>query len=408
MHILPTHIAVDGNEANVTNRVGSNVYAFEILTELERCCRIDTAISVTVLLSQAPLPDMPKPRVGWRYQVIGPRTFWTQWALPLQLFKKSRLYSVFFTPGHYAPRLCPIPYVSSVMDTAYLEVPHQFKGKDFLQLKHWTAYSVKHAAKVVAISKATKESVMTHYKRKAEDIVVAYPSVTPVQESLASKEWAEFYSRHGITGPYFLFVGTLQPRKNISCLIEAFEIFCKRLELEDESAQKKRKRKFSPDEQPYLVLAGKVGWLADPILEQVANSPYKERIKLTGFVSDLEKKALIEYSEAVVLLGEYEGFGIPPLEALLYGSIPLVSNTSSLPEVVGAAGITVDPHDIVRISERLWQLYHMKAKQRGMYKRTGREQRKLFSWRTSALTILQLLISVAHPEATSIQESTPS
>lgn len=405
MQILPTHIAVDGNEANVTNRVGSNVYAFEVLTELEKCCRIDPAISVTVLLADSPQPDMPRARQGWRYQVIGPKTFWTQWALPLHLFKKQRLYDVFFTPGHYAPRLCSVPYVSSVMDTAYLEVPHQFKGKDYLQLKHWTAYSVRNAAKVVAISESTKRSVVFHYHKPAEDVVVAYPSVTPLKDSLPAKQLTEFYEEKGIAGPYFLFVGTLQPRKNLSSLIEAFEVFCKRLEFEERAVSTKRRRtKAITDEKPYLVLAGKVGWLADPILTQVETSPYKSQIRLPGFISELEKKTLIEHAEALVLLGEYEGFGIPPLEALQYGTIPLVSNSSSLPEVVGDAGITVDPRDVPSISEKLWQIFHMKAKQRGMYKRTGREQRKLFSWRTSALTILQTLITVAHPEAESILE----
>lgn len=402
MHILPTHIAIDGNEANVSNRVGSNVYAHEILCELEKCCRIDTAVSVTVLLAEQPLSDMPTPRQGWRYQVIGPKKFWTQWALPIHLFKKQRLYDVFFTPGHYAPRICPVPYVSSVMDLAFLEVPHQFNAKDALQLTNWTAYSVKNARKVVAISEATKASVIRAYKKSAEDVVVAYPSVTVLKDKMSRSELQQFFTENNIHGEYFLYVGTIQPRKNIRSLIDAFEVFCKRLELLGDPKQTKRKKVTT--QPPVLVLAGKIGWLAEPVLDQIERSPYKDRIIMPGFVTDLEKKTLIENATSLVLLGEYEGFGIPPLEALHDGTIPIVSNTSSLPEVVGDAGELVDPHDPLEISKALWQLYAMKARERAVYKRTGREQRKQFSWRTSALTVLQALLSVAHPGAESILE----
>ena len=405
MQIRPTHIAIDGNEANVVNRVGSNVYAFEIISELEKCCRIDPAISVTVLLSAQPLPDLPQPRAGWRYQVVTPQKFWTQWALPLHLFRKSRLYSVFFTPGHYAPRLSLVPYITSVMDTAYLDVPFQFKPQDVTQLKHWTAYSVKNAQKVVAISEATKNSICKWYGKSPEDVIVAYPSVEPLEAKMTGVALEQFYKDRLIQSEYFLYVGSIQPRKNIGSLVSAFEIFCKRLELEVVPDVRSARKSERQSTLPQLVIAGKVGWLAEPVLEQIKRSPYAERIILTGFVTELEKKTLMEHALSLVLLGEYEGFGIPPLEAMVYGTIPLVSNSSSLPEVVGEAGITVDPHAIDSISEHLWQLYHMKAKQRGMFKRTAREQRKLFSWRRSALVILQALIAVAHPEVESILEA---
>jgi glycosyltransferase involved in cell wall biosynthesis len=391
----PLHIAIDGNEANVLSRVGSNVYAHEILTALEAKTKNDPTIAVTVLLAAPPIDTLPPDRKGWRYQVVGPKKFWTQWALPLHLFAKRKIYDVFFTPGHYAPRLSPIPYVSSVMDTAYLDYPEQFTPKDRVQLTNWTRYSVKNAKKIVVISEYTKQSVIRHYKKSPQDIVVAYPALHPLNTALPEPERKEFFERFAITEPYFLFVGTLQPRKNVHRLIDAYEILRDRLIAEKAKPEEIFKRKKQKEQlPPKLVLAGKVGWMAEPILERIKKSKYASDIITTGFISDAEKKALYAKSTTLVLIGLHEGFGIPPLEAMHYGTIPLVANTTSLPEVVKDAGLTVDPMDVAGIADALWKILNFKAKERAMYLRTGREQAKTFSWNTTAETVLNTLTTL--------------
>lgn len=392
----PLHIAIDGNEANVAHRVGSNVYAFELLTGLEEITRKDPTVAFTILLAQEPITELPVQRKGWKYLVIGPKKFWTQWALPIHLFQKRSIYDLFFTPGHYAPRLCPIPYMSSVMDTAYLDFPLQFTTRDRVQLTNWTRYSVKNAAKVLAISNYTKECVMDAYHKRAGEIVVAYPAIQPIGGTFNAKELETFYKKHNITEPYFLFVGTLQPRKNIERLLDAYEVVMEKLEKQDKKAATStisKKKKDAP--LPKLVLAGKVGWLADSILQKIKKSPYAAQIVTTGFVSEDEKKALYAHAEALILIGLHEGFGIPPLEAMKYGTIPLVANTTSLPEVVGQAGITVDPEHTAEIADRMWQILHLKAKERAMYLREGREQVSHFSWESSAKIVLEALLDIA-------------
>ncbi len=394
--IKPFHIAIDGNEANSSERVGSNVFAYELLVELEQLTRGNSSNAVTVLLHSAPLAHLPRERKGWKYQVLKPKGFWTQWALPLHLFHKRSLYDIFFTPGHYAPRLCPIPYVSSVMDTAYLDYPKQFTAKDRLQLQHWTAYSVAGAAKVLAISQATKDKVIEHYHRSAEDIFIAYPAVRPLRTKLSVKETTDFFAAQGITGPYFLFVGTLQPRKNVSTLITAFEQFMDEYAHSKETlstGSKRAQKKFA--KEPQLVLAGKRGWLSEPLFAQIADSKYKKHIIVTGFISDLEKKALIENSQALLLLGLLEGFGIPALEALHYGAVPIVANSSSLPEVIGDAGYPVPPLDVQKISEALWSVFLLKARERAGLLKLGREQAQKFSWGKSAEIVLRVLQKTA-------------
>ena len=219
------HIAIDGREANVTNRVGSNVYAFEIITQIEKLLQNNEEVSVTVLLASEKIEDLPDSRKGWKYLVFGPSKFWTQWALPLHLYVNQNRYDLLFTPGHYAPRMCPIPYISSVMDTAYLQYPEQFKKSDTLKLTNWTEYSVKNAQKVITISKFTREQVIEHYGRNPDDVIVAYPAATTQKIRTLAKDKKRLFKKFTVSEPYFLFVGTLQPRKNLERLIEAFEIF---------------------------------------------------------------------------------------------------------------------------------------------------------------------------------------
>lgn len=398
--IKPFHIAIDGNEANVKERVGSNVYAFELLSELELLTRGNQSQAVTILLHKPPLSDMPKERKGWRYQVLTPTLFWTQWALPLHLYQKKNVYDVFFTPGHYAPRLCPIPYISSVMDTAYLDYPKQFTGKDRLQLQKWTEYSVRNAQRILAISRATKQKVHDHYGRTDDSIFVAYPAVRPLREKLSVPEQQQFFASHQISMPYFLFVGTLQPRKNLSTVVAAYEQFRSEYQESKEffaTTSKRTSKKLA--KPPTLVLAGKAGWMSEPILSQIAQSPYKESIIITGFITDLEKKALMEHSVALLLIGLLEGFGIPPLEALHYGTIPIVSNTSSLPEVVGDAGVQVDPLDTSGVTQALWRTFLLKARERAELLKKGREQAHRFSWSQSAQEVLVMLQKVGMERA---------
>lgn len=375
------HFAIDGNEANITQRVGSNVFAFELLVALEELTRANTKVEWTVLLSSAAVEDLPEERKGWQYQVVGPKPFWTQIGLPLHLFFHQHKYQVFFTPGHYAPRTSAIPYITSVMDLGFLKFPKQFRKKDYLQLKEWTRYSVKHAAKVLAISDFTKQSIVKHYKRKPADVFVAYPSLPVVREdhSQLSPHWIK--SELGITHPYILYVGTLQPRKNLVTLIKAFDEFCVAYPKKDD---------------PQLVIAGKVGWLADETLKAVAHSPYRERIHVLGYVSDAQKTALYRKSRCAVLLGLYEGFGIPPLEAMAAGTIPIVADTSSLPEVIGEAGFKVSPHNTAELVAVFQEIFKLTPRHRAALLKKGRVQVKKFSWKDSAQIILDELIGVAN------------
>lgn len=386
-------IAIDGNEANVKSRVGSNVYAFELLHELRaRIAKSDD--QATVLLAHPPQSDLPSEHKNWRYEVIKPERFWTQWALPLHLYLHQRDYAVLYNPGHYAPRLSPVPYVTSVLDTAYLDYPDQFTLHDRMQLTKWTEYSVKHAAAVITISEYTKQNVVDLYHVSPAKIQVAYPAADPRNYQLGRRESRQILEKFGIAEPYILFVGTIQPRKNLITLIEAFEMYNRRIaSLTLTSKQTQRHR---PNFQtPQLILAGKVGWKAQPILDRIASSSFKSQIIMTGFISDIEKCALYEQAMCQVLLGVHEGFGIPPLEAMQAGTLPVVARAASLPEVVGTAGYMVDPYQVTPIAEVFFTIAQLSARRRAQLVRKGIKQAQKFSWENSAQVVHVTLLAAA-------------
>ena len=370
-------IGVDGNEANVENRVGSNVYAYEILCSLEAMTQKRDDIDWTIFLTSSPTADLPKKRKGWRYKIIHPAAFATQWALPLYLWTHRNEFDIFYTPGHYAPRACPVPYVTTVMDLAYLKFPNQFKLKDLYQLKHWTKYSVKNARQVIAISQSTKQDIHNHYRIPLKKISVAYPALSTIETS-PILEQKKVLKKFSLSNPYLLYVGTLQPRKNLLRLMKAFEQLLDDPKMNNTGVE--------------LVIAGKVGWLADPIVQAAKKSKVALRIHLLGYVSEKEKQVLYQRAHAVVLVGLYEGFGMPPLEGLSYGKVPVVSNNSSLPEVVGATGILVDPHSVNEIASGLKKAMKFSRQKNEYWEKSVKEQLKKFDWNTSASIILDTLL----------------
>jgi glycosyltransferase involved in cell wall biosynthesis len=373
------HFAIDGNEANVKDRVGSNRYAFGIIWGLYHI-KPDT-ICYTIYLREPPLPDLPPATSSWTYRVIPSRFAWTQWRLPLELLFNFSRPQVIYSPGHYAPRFSPIPTVVSIMDLAFLTMPNLFLKfkRGAAQLASWTHYSVKQAKAIIAISQHTKRDIIKHYQAQDQKITIAYPGIDQEEYRPASAQAITAVKRrYHITHPYILHVGTLQPRKNIKRLIAAFE----RL----------------PDKyrQVQLVLAGQTGWLTEDINQAITNSPKKDRIIRTGYVPPDDIPPLMSAASCLALVGLYEGFGMPAAEALACGTIPVVSNTSSLPEVVGEAGITVDPHLVSSITHGLKSALDEPESKRQKRLAIGKAHIAQFDWRRSAKIVQEVLLKIAN------------
>jgi len=375
-------IGLDGNEANVKNRVGSNVYAFEILCQLYKLATSyqlpATRIKFKIYLSSNPLPDLPKEKLGWEYKILKPKFFWTQWRLPLELCLTKDRPDVFFTPGHYAPRFCPVPSVISIMDLAFLKYPKSFRQKDLHQLVNWTAYSVKKAAHIFTISQYTKKDIVRFYKVPEDKITVTYPGISKSKKQKVKSKITiqNLKRRYKIYSDYLIYIGTLQPRKNLTKLIEAFSA------LSANSA-------FSAIT---LVIIGKKGWMYDEIFKLVHRTDLCKRVVFTGYIKEEEKQVLLKSAKAFVLPSLYEGFGIPVVEAMAAGVPVVISKVSSLPEIGGKAAIYIkNPKSVTSIAEALIRVLKLTKDQRKKLIALGLKQSKKFSWQRAGEKTLEVL-----------------
>lgn len=375
-------VGIDGNEANVKARVGSNQYAFELLRAIYK---LKTNHSFIIYLQDQPLPDMPKKKKGWSYKVFGPKRFWTRWRLPLELhFGKPRP-DVFFTPGHYAPAFCPVPFVCSIMDLGFIKFPEQFTRKDLLQLACWTRRSVEKASHVLAISQATKNDIIKAYGVPSKKITVTYPGYDreKFNDRVKEQESERVKDKYRISGDYILFLGSLRPSKNIEGLLGAFKLV-----VSEQWSVVGKKKLITNHQSPItLVVAGKKGWMYQSIFEAVKELELEQKVIFTDFVPDEEIPPLMAGAKVFVMPSFWEGFGIPVVEAMACGVPVVVSDAGSLPGVAGDAGVIVDPYseeDIAR-GVRLALEKGRKLAQKGL------EQAKKFSWEKAAQKTIEVL-----------------
>ena len=148
-------IGLDGNEANIENRVGSGKYAHELIKQFSQ----NKKYEFEVFLKQIPLSDLPKESENFKYKVFGPKFLWTQFALPIHL-TFGRRPDIFFSMSHYGPRFSPVPYVVTIFDLSYIHYPGLFNKGDLYQLTNWTKYSIKNCKHIFAISKSTKNDIV--------------------------------------------------------------------------------------------------------------------------------------------------------------------------------------------------------------------------------------------------------
>ncbi|OGK22980.1 hypothetical protein A2954_03820 [Candidatus Roizmanbacteria bacterium RIFCSPLOWO2_01_FULL_37_12] len=359
-------IGVDGNEANVLEKVGVSVYTLKLLEYFQKKATADQQF--IVFLKNKPGIDLPVENEFYKYDLIRGNILWSQTFLPLELYKRKALgqdIKVFFSPAHYIPRFCPIPSVVTVHDLSYFYHPDEFLKKDLFQLKNWTKYSVEKAKKIIAVSKTTKKDVVKFYQISEEKIEVIYNGYERKAKSEKSKTKSPL-------NKYILYVGTLQPRKNINTLIEAFSLF------------KKNNPEFK------LIIVGKKGWLFDHIFKKVEELNLSKVVLFKGYVSEEVLSTLYQNAFCFVLPSLYEGFGIPILEAMSFDCPVISSFTSSLPEIGGDACLYFDPKNPGELAEKLSELSNNRKLRSELIKK-GKERIKFFSWQKCAADTLKIL-----------------
>jgi len=372
-------IGIDGNEANVNNRVGVNQYAFEILWGLSRAYNSwSKKHRVIVYLKNPPIKELPPTKKNYTYKILPGGGLWIITKLVPYLLFSSNKPDVFFSPHHYAPPISLVPVVTTIHDLGYLKFSGQFKKYDFWQLKCWSAWSLYISKHIISISNSTKADIVRHYPYTANKITVIHHGFDKqlFNERVSTDDVRRIKEKYTIVNDYLLFLGTLKPSKNIEGIISAF-----------------RKVKTNYPKLS-LVIAGKKGWLYETIFEKTKSLGPGDVI-FTDFISEKDKPALIKGARAFLVPSFWEGFGMDAVSSMAVGTPVIASREGGLAEACGEAAITVNAYNIDSIAEGVKKVLSMGKTQYNSLINGGIKQAAKFSWDKTTKMTLEVLEKAA-------------
>ncbi len=348
---------------NYHQPAGISRYTKNLIDELAELDRETTYTVFQHRKQREPLADAPNFQRRTLFTPVHTRVEQPMLAAELSFHTLDLLHSTDFIP----PLFSSIPSVITVHDLAFLRWPH------FLTESHAAYYSqidraVRHAQHIIVPSQSTKNDVVGRLGASPKKISVIYEAAAPLYIPLSKDKCrAAMQGKYGIPEKYIFFVSTIEPRKNIGGLLDAFHHLLKHYNVEDTG----------------LVLAGKPGWLYEEVYRKVEQLNLGQSTFFVGRVPDEDLHQLFVGAHCHVHPAFYEGFGLSPLEAMACGTPTIVSNTSSMPEVVGDAGLIVDPSDWEEIAVAIHRLLtddelHQELCQKGL------QRASVFSWSRAA------------------------
>jgi glycosyltransferase involved in cell wall biosynthesis len=292
------------------------------------------------------------------------RIFWEQLLWPALLAQHRAV--VAHGPAHALPIGWRGRSVVTIHDLSFLVNPRTFRSMNQRYLRTMVRMSVRRATRIIAVSESTKQDVIRFLGAAPEVIDVVHEGVDARFRRLDSSQTAQFRAQHGLPERFILFLGTLEPRKNLNRLLEAYAGL----------------RGRGSAQWP-LVIAGGMGPGGEAVRAHCEALGLANEVRFVGFVPEDEKPLWYNSAHLFVFPSQYEGFGLPVLEALACGTPVVTSNSSSLPEVVGDAGLQVDPIDVIGLTEAIQrvmvdeELHHQLAA-------AGIERASGFSWSAAA------------------------
>ncbi len=312
----------------------------------------------------AGLDSLPTHSVAWGYKV------WRMAVLLGQVAARpwDRLLpdaTLFHATEHLLPPFRDLPTVLTVHDLIFRHLPQHHKPLNRWYLNLALPLFCRRATHIIAVSQATKRDLVAAYHLPPEKITVIHEAADPRFKPASAPAKEAVRRRYALPERFMLYVGTIEPRKNLVRLLRVWE------------------RLYRAGEVPPLVIAGKRGWLSDGFFAALEASPERQAVRLTGYVPDEDLPALYSAAESFVFPSVYEGFGLPPLEAMACGTPVVCANVSSLPEVVGEAALTCDPYDEASLAESLRRLHRDPALRQQLRER-GLRQAARFSWARAA------------------------
>ena len=367
---------------------GISRYTYHLLRELPRAASdfeldvYSTAAQASQLFSNITLRTT-------RLPVHKPlaRILWEQTLFAWNLFQKN--YALLHSLAYVLPLLNATPSVVTVYDLSFIIYPEYFRPFQRLYLRLGTHTAIQRARRILTISESTKRDIVRLSQCDPAKIDVALPGVgSEFFQTLNATELEKFRRERGLPEHFILFLGTREPRKNIPSLLRAFAL-----------AKQKIKLPHS------LVLAGGRGWMDEPITRVIVENNLESDVLFPGFVAEAELPYWFQAAECFVYPSQYEGFGMPPLEALASGTPVITSNVSSLPEAVGDAALLVDPKSSMEIADALVRVWTDKTLRQEMKARGVRHARQ-FTWtRTAQNTAQSYRLALGLPQpATAITQ----
>ena len=359
-------IGIDASRATLAHKTGTERYAFEGIKTIASLA--DEKQRVRLYTHQQPIGAwFDGPWVETR--VLRLPRMWTHIRLAAEITRHPP--DILFVPAHVLPFICPVPAMVTVHDLGFRHFPETHTAFQRWYLNATTRRHVRTAQHIIADSTATATDLHNIYGAQLAQISVIHLGLSPSFSQVANPQ--STLKKYGIETDYLLYIGTLQPRKNIGRIVSAFRQIA--------------------DEFPHvsLVLAGGKGWLFDQIAAEIAHLKLQNRIILPGYIPEVDKAALLSGATAFVFPSLYEGFGLPALEAMACGTPVLTSNTSSMPEVAGNAAVFVSPTDTGEISQGMRKLLTDSNLRTTLIQR-GFRQAKKFSWDVTGRRIWNILI----------------
>ena len=348
-----------------SRKTGIGHYALELARALAKLAPNDEFELLSPVRFISPLEHSPP---NLRQVEAARRRFWFIAGLPLYIRRHS--VALFHGTNYEIPWWNECPAILSIHDLSLLLHPETHESRLVRRARYRLPLMARWATKIITATEFIKKEVAEHLKIDPEKIAVTPYAPRNNFRPLEQCDTEQTRLRLGVEDRFILFVGTIEPRKNLITLLRAFAEILKNTDL-----------------RPQLVIAGQEGWLVGETLNYVHSESLSDRIKFTGYITDQELRALYSSCAVCVYPSLYEGFGLPPLEAMACGAPVITSDVPSLAETVGQAALLVAPTDVQKLAQGIVCMLR-DEEQRAYFSRAGLERASQFTWeRTAQLTL---------------------
>ena len=371
------HIGLDGLPLT-TPKTGVGHYTFELahaLAELERESRFELLYPSTYPVLS--LPDPPAVPVNLKLErvQVGPLgRHW--WSAGLPRYIRHHAFDLFHGTNYDVPLWRRCATVLTIHDLSLLLHPETHTDRSVKRARRRLPMMVRAANAIITPSKSVKRELSEYFQVAPEKVFAVPEAARACFRPMAFIDTESVRVRLGVGDEFLLAVGTIEPRKNLATLITAFEEVIR----------------AKPENGLQLVIAGGAGWLSGPLFEAVKNSPARDRIVLTDYLDDNDLRPLYASCRAFVYPSIYEGFGLPPLEAMACGAPVIASAVPAIEETTGGAALLFDPRQPAELAKIIGHLLE-DENARHKLSEAGRRRAAAFSWERTARETLEVYAS---------------